>query len=725
MLTTKNFGAQSLFVAGAVLTMVLQQGCQPPGPKALLKGERDIREGHYAEAVADLKTATELLPKNAQAWNHLGLAYHGAGQPGQAVRAYQQAIGLNRNLSAVRFNLGSLYLEQNLLSEALGEFTTFTGLEPNSFQGWVKLGTVQRQLRKLDEAEKSFFMATRIQGPNAECLNGVGLVQVLRRRPQEAYKNFVGAQQRDPGYAPAVLNQAIVAQQFFGNKPLALQKYREYAKMSAKDQGATSVAAQIAQLEAELAPRPVPVPAPQPPRATNPPPTAAVSPRTNAPTPPAATPPSTNAVAVVKPVTPALPAAPPTVIVRTQVVVVTVTNNPSPAPVVPAVSAKPATNKANLVSPLVDVRPQTPPAVQTALVSAPRATNREPVAPNPKPAPAAIPQPAQPVVAVPPPPATNRLVAVLPPPPSTPAPSAATEAPAVAVKANAPAEPPIKEVVKVTDDFVVAPAKDIAIAANLAAAKALAEAPAKPEEPLAAESSLAPLVRPIHRETKPGLLDRMNPTKWFKGKTNAPAVKPEPAPPQRAPVETRLAAAPVTEPTPPPAQPEGPRYQYSQAAHPPGDRAAAEPLFGLGFEAQSEKRLAAAIEAYQRAVRIDPAYFDAYYNLGLAAYESKELPLAIASFEHAVRVNPASADARYNFALTLQRANYFRDAAAQYQEMLDDNPDNVRARFALGNLCARQLNQPQKARQHYVKVLELAPQHPQAAGIREWLAKTR
>ena len=206
------------------LAMVLQQGCQPPGPKALLAGERLIREGKYAEAAEKLKAATELLPQNAQAWNHLGLALHGAGRPGEAMRAYQQALALNRNLAAARFNLGSLLLEQNLYAEAASEFTTFTALEPNSFQGWVKLGTAQRHLRKLDDAEKSFFMATRIQGQNAECLNGLGLIQMQKKKPQEAFKYFVSAQQKQPGYGPAVLNQAIVAQQYFNNKPLALQK---------------------------------------------------------------------------------------------------------------------------------------------------------------------------------------------------------------------------------------------------------------------------------------------------------------------------------------------------------------------------------------------------------------------------------------------------------------------------------------------------------------------
>src|ERR1700753_2974715 len=56
-------------------------GCRPPGPRALLDGQRLIEHGQYSEAVDRLKTATSLLSTNAQAWNYLGLAYHLAGQP--------------------------------------------------------------------------------------------------------------------------------------------------------------------------------------------------------------------------------------------------------------------------------------------------------------------------------------------------------------------------------------------------------------------------------------------------------------------------------------------------------------------------------------------------------------------------------------------------------------------------------------------------------------------
>jgi Flp pilus assembly protein TadD len=108
--------------------------CAPPGPDALLQGEQLIKQGRYEEAVARLKKATAILPKNAQAWNHLGLAYHGNRQPDEAARAYQAALALDHKLAAPHYNLGCLYLEQNNLDGATQELTTYTLLQKSDVE---------------------------------------------------------------------------------------------------------------------------------------------------------------------------------------------------------------------------------------------------------------------------------------------------------------------------------------------------------------------------------------------------------------------------------------------------------------------------------------------------------------------------------------------------------------------------------------------------------------
>jgi len=127
------------------------------------------------------------------------------------------------------------------------------------------------------------------------------------------------------------------------------------------------------------------------------------------------------------------------------------------------------------------------------------------------------------------------------------------------------------------------------------------------------------------------------------------------------------------------------------------------------------------VQAYHQAVQLDPSFFEAQYNLGLAATEAGNLPTALRAYEHALAIQPNSADARYNFALVLKQANCPADAASELEKLLAILPNEVRAHLALGNLYAQTLHQPAKARQHYIKVLELDPTCPQASAVGYWL----
>src|SRR5688572_17227426 len=73
----------------AVCTIFFLVGCQPPGPKSLLLGQKYLEEGNYEKALKYLTRASELMKGHPQVWNHLGLAYHGLKNPVKAVESYQ------------------------------------------------------------------------------------------------------------------------------------------------------------------------------------------------------------------------------------------------------------------------------------------------------------------------------------------------------------------------------------------------------------------------------------------------------------------------------------------------------------------------------------------------------------------------------------------------------------------------------------------------------------
>ncbi|HEX3856316.1 MAG TPA: tetratricopeptide repeat protein [Verrucomicrobiae bacterium] len=237
---------------GAIIFLTLAlfiAGCTPPGPRALLKGKKLLERGDYTAAVEQFKTATTLLPANAQAWNYLGVACQRAGQPADAVTAYQRALKLDRDLVEAHYNLGVLWLEQQKFDSAKTELTAYTLRRGNAPEGWLKLGLAELRSGDLAGADKSYGNALYLNTNNAEALNGRGLVRVERGHPRDAALFFAAAVQFHPDYAPAILNLAAVAQQDLHDNKLALEYYRVYLALTPRAEKWDEVNAIVANLE--------------------------------------------------------------------------------------------------------------------------------------------------------------------------------------------------------------------------------------------------------------------------------------------------------------------------------------------------------------------------------------------------------------------------------------------------------------------------------------------
>ncbi len=603
MLVIKNW-APKITRAGAqfgvsVCLALFLGGCGAPGPTALLDGEELIKEGRFKEAIEKLQKATKHLPRNAQAWNHLGLAHHGAGQIEQAQRYYREALRLDVNLASARYNLGALSLEQNDIGAAIEHLTSYTAFQPQSADGWIKLGNAQTRARRLDQAERCYKNALDLRPRDPEAINGLGSVAFHRRRTQEALSLFTSALGENAKYAPAIFNAAVVHQSQ-NNRQQALDELKQYASLAPTAPNIDVVHGAIEQLESELHPS---------------------------------------------------------------------------QPVVAGI-ALPKTNAANSVISAQNTRPiQTSPP--PAAVSVPR-TNPPPAVAAPRSTPRATPT-NPPAVASRPATPTNRT--------------------------EKPADVPVTQL---EEDLVVKPPQDVTTARQTPQTNAQ-----RPTTTSAATTNSNEATNET-REEKRGLLARLNP---FSGRPK-PAVTNETAPEVRSAPVTNVASLPA----PPPA-PSYPRYRYASPQLPKaGNRRDAERHFARGIAAQKSHQYNQALGYYQQAVDADPAYFDAYYNLGLAAYDLGRWKQSLASYEVALALKPESIDTRYNFALALKQAGYPLDSVEELKQILKGSPSETRAHVSLANLYAQQLSQARLARQHYLKVLEIEPNHPKGAEIRYWLA---
>ena len=179
-----------------------------------------------------MKTATTLLPANAQAWNYYGVALQHAGQPDDAAVAYNRALTLDRDLTEAHYNLGCLWLEQNKFDSAKTEFTAYTLRRSNAPEGWLKLGTAQLRAGEIVSAEKSFSTVLYLNANNAEALNGFGLARIARGKARDAAEFFAAAIQHHPDFAPAILNLATVNAEYLRDNKTALENYRAYLALT-------------------------------------------------------------------------------------------------------------------------------------------------------------------------------------------------------------------------------------------------------------------------------------------------------------------------------------------------------------------------------------------------------------------------------------------------------------------------------------------------------------
>jgi tetratricopeptide (TPR) repeat protein len=251
MLATKNLRVLSTILFVAWLSFLF--GCTPAGPRALLDGKKLLEKGRYSDAVEKLTVATSLMKTNAQAWNYLGLACHRAGDPARAAKAYQQALVLDRELFEARFNLGCLLLEQGKADAAKSEFTACTLRRSTSVEAWLQLGAAQYRLNELAAAEESFHHALRLSANNPEAFNGLGLVNLQRKRPRDAAKDFALAVEQRPNYRSALLNLATVSHRHLNDPAGALRRYREYLVLEPRDTDWAAVDALARSLEQQLA----------------------------------------------------------------------------------------------------------------------------------------------------------------------------------------------------------------------------------------------------------------------------------------------------------------------------------------------------------------------------------------------------------------------------------------------------------------------------------------
>ncbi len=133
----------------------------------------------------------------------------------------------------------------------------------------------------------------------------------------------------------------------------------------------------------------------------------------------------------------------------------------------------------------------------------------------------------------------------------------------------------------------------------------------------------------------------------------------------------------------------------------------------LGVALHNHNNLTAAIEAYKKALAINPKYPTAWHNLGLALAEKKDLPAAIDVFKKALAIDPKYHRAWTNLGAALRNQKDLPAAIEAYKKALAIDPKDASAWHNLGFALRVQKDLP-AAIDAYKKALAIDPNDAEA-----------
>ncbi len=119
--------------AGAVKKTKAAGNDEAKASEMFKKGVEEFKKGDFRAAVEKLKSATELMPKNAGYWNYLSLAYSKIqGKLKEAENALLAAIKLEPSNADYFSNLGLIYMKSGAKKKAHNSFEQALKVDPKN-----------------------------------------------------------------------------------------------------------------------------------------------------------------------------------------------------------------------------------------------------------------------------------------------------------------------------------------------------------------------------------------------------------------------------------------------------------------------------------------------------------------------------------------------------------------------------------------------------------------
>jgi tetratricopeptide (TPR) repeat protein len=147
---------------------------------------------------------TKAVPKDADAWFYLGLAYRNSRQYDKAIEAYQEAIRVNPEYSVAWLTLGDIYhLNYSQYDKAIDACQEAIYIDPEHADAWHHLGFAYAKSGHHDKAISAIQEAIRINPEKVNAWCGLGSAYTESGQHDKAIRVYKEAICVNPEHADA------------------------------------------------------------------------------------------------------------------------------------------------------------------------------------------------------------------------------------------------------------------------------------------------------------------------------------------------------------------------------------------------------------------------------------------------------------------------------------------------------------------------------------------
>jgi len=189
------------------------------------KGFTWSRRGMLKKAADSCLKSWKYYKYNTDNNYELGNCYMRLNEVKKAIWAYKQALRANHGYDEIYFNLAVSYEKAGDLENAEKNFLMAVKINPVSYEYFLALGNFYiRSKKNFELAEKYYQIALTLKPDSKDVLNNLGYLYLLKGETERSYESYKKSLEVDPSYEPARKNIIIALNRM--NVPIEKMKKR-------------------------------------------------------------------------------------------------------------------------------------------------------------------------------------------------------------------------------------------------------------------------------------------------------------------------------------------------------------------------------------------------------------------------------------------------------------------------------------------------------------------